>query len=159
MKIKGESIFSLFLIFVFSFIYLETKKIPPVPGGPYDVGTQFFPMYISLICIILSIKVFISSLFKQSKNKEKDADESLKKKSYIFISMLLILFLYSLILTKFGFIISTIVFLLVLYILLNKYKTNSFPGIKKISKVFLFFSLLAVSINYLFENVFKVILP
>ena len=158
-KMKGETIFCLFLIILFSFILSQSIAIPHTKGGSHDVGADFFPITISGLALILSGVVFIRNIIEDFKREKKRRREKSIISAGIFILVLLVLISYVYLLTLLGFVISTALFLFVLNIILNRFKTNSFMNMKMMFLSALGFILGSWAIYLIFTIIFEVYLP
>jgi tripartite tricarboxylate transporter TctB family protein len=147
--ILGATIFFVFGITLWFLIYIF------VPGGNgFEVDARFFPKFISILTILLSVIYFSASVIKY--NVLKKAEEQIKSENkailidevrpyIIFIIMIFYTFLFE----RIGYLTSTfIISTLTLYYL----------GIRKIHKYLIIFGVVLI-IFILFEKVLNVQLP
>lgn len=163
---KGESIFYFILIIFFSYLCFESLKIPAAKGGAVDVGANFFPISIAIILIILAIFLFIRSLKITKKDtnsrSQKEFVNNLRRNlsgSIIMLVALIILIGYVILLKKIGFVYSTIFFLVILTLILHFCENNKKIDRRIFLKTSIFSILFTITVYYIFNNFFNIILP
>jgi len=115
-----NAIGSLFFLAFSSFYFLNVFSIKKMPGSQFEVMTaSTFPYYMGLAGIIISLLIFILSFF----DKEKDVlsfaylrSLDFKTTSYFVAAMLF----YGFTIRSLGFIIATIIFLIMGFVLLKE---------------------------------------
>ena len=122
MRIKGDSLFALALFVIFSFGTYQSMVMNNPSGGPSDVGAAFFPFWVCIFIQILTAIIFVQSVLNGSRPGSDDI--SMKKRFMLFVSILLLLFLYIFFMDSIGFIFSSIPFLVLVQQLLVFFETG-----------------------------------
>jgi len=115
-----NAIGSLFFLAFSSFYFLNVFSIKKMPGSQFEVMTaSTFPYYMGLAGIIISLLIFVLSFI----DKEKDVlsfaylrSLDFKTTSYFVAAMLF----YGFTIRSLGFIIATIIFLIIGFVLLKE---------------------------------------
>jgi len=161
---KNETLFYMIMVFFFLFLTYESYQISNVKASPTDVGASFFPISISIVLLILTSILFFSSVKKNNipkkinnikYNKETKKISALK----IIASFSIILLSYAILLTRIGFIISTILFLCICTFLLYFYKNDKMMNIIIMVKSLILSCIISGLIYFVFSNMFQVMLP
>ncbi|WP_057831622.1 tripartite tricarboxylate transporter TctB family protein [Colwellia sp. TT2012] len=124
MKISKNVIGAL-IFFIFSVSYgYHAYQIPLYPGEEYDVFTsQTMPKLYAFLGIIVSILAIIMSVLNDSRttnDTEKSADDFDKKSWLQVASLIALMVYYGATLEQFGFILSTISFLIFGFLILGE---------------------------------------
>ena len=157
MRLKGDSLFALALFAIFSFGTYQSTVMKDPSGGPSDVGAAFFPFWVCVFIQILTAFIFFQSM--TAKDRPSTDGISLKKRFTLFASILMLLFLYIFIMDNVGFIVSSILFLVLVHQLLVYYETGRPSAPKGIALSALFFSIASAALYFMFNTVFKLALP
>ena len=113
MKIKGDSLFAAALFAIFSFGTYQAMIMKDPKGGPADVGAAFFPFWVCVFIQILTAIIFIQSL--RSDEKSSGGEVNGTKRFLLLTSILILLFVYIFVMDLTGFIISSILFLIIVH--------------------------------------------
>jgi hypothetical protein len=157
MKIKGDSLFAAALFAIFSFGTYQAMIMKDPKGGPADVGAAFFPFWVCVFIQILTAIIFIQSL--RSDEKSSGGEVNGTKRFLLLTSILILLFVYIFVMDLTGFIISSILFLIIVHQLLVFFETGRLSPIKGLIFSILFFSALSIFLYYMFNTVFRLALP
>lgn len=148
-KRKAEIYISLFLIII-SMVILVNDNL--VEGGvESDLGSLFLPRVVAVILIALSLSMGMKAINEIKKEKRVNAENLINKEGFsgVFI-YLAIIFFYWLSMPYIGFLISTIITMLLVAKLLNA---------QQWLKVIAMTLIVAVSINYGAKEFLHVYLP
>ncbi len=139
-----ETIFSAFLCIVSAFIFYSSTQFNMAFIGDSGLGPDFFPKIIAIILFILSAILFVGSL--RNKDKKSVYNPNMKYTFMVIFAFAVYIFLIDII----GYLISTIIFALVVITIL-----------KSKSKVLniIFAIIFPVALYLLFTYAFKVSLP
>jgi hypothetical protein len=157
MKIKGDSLFAAALFAIFSFGTYQAMVMKDPKGGPADVGAAFFPFWVCVFIQILTAIIFIQSL--RSDEKSSGGEVNGTKRFLLLTSILILLFVYIFVMDLTGFIISSILFLILVHQLLVFFETGRLSPIKGLTFSILFFSAVSIFLYYMFNTVFRLALP
>ena len=148
MTILSKNRITSILISIIASFLLYTNEQLKIPH--YDLlGSKFFPGVVCIFIIILGIALFFAKDKKIKDNKTK------VKYSYYPVIFFLILSLFYLLALEYdlGFLISSILYVFMLILILNKYHFKDFLKI-------IFFSFVTCYIVYaFFQNILKLQLP
>jgi hypothetical protein len=161
-KVKGDGLFALLLFAIFSFGTYRAVVMDDPFGGPNDVGAAFFPFWVCVFIQILAMLVFTQSVMK-AKAEQGDAGSangaSLRKRIFLFVGILLLLFLYIAVMETIGFIASSAIFLVLVHQLLVFSESGKPSAVKEFAISVAFFSAVSVGLYFMFNTVFKLALP
>lgn len=157
MKIKGESLFAAALFAIFSFGTYQAMIMKDPKGCPADVGAAFFPFWVCVFIQILTVIIFVQSI--RSDEKSGAGEVNGIKRFLLLSSILILLFVYIFVMDSTGFIISSILFLVVVHQLLVLFETKTFSPVKGLIFSTLFFSAVSIFLYYMFNTVFRLALP
>ena len=157
MKLKGDSLFAAALFAIFSFGTYQAMIMKDPKGGPADVGAAFFPFWVCVFIQVLTAFIFVQSMRSDEKNSEGEVIGT--KRFLLLTTMLLLLLVYSLVMDLIGFIISSILFLVVVHQLLVLFETGKLSPLKRIIFSVLLFSAVSIFLYFMFNTVFSLALP
>ncbi len=161
-KVKGDALFALVLLAIFSFgTYRATVMEDPF-GGPNDVGAAFFPFWVCVFIQSLCTLVFVQSVMKSSKETvpgSEDGTASIRKRIILLGGILALLFLYIFVMETVGFIISSAGFMVLVHQLLVLSKTGRPTSLMALGVSAVFFTVLSGSLFFMFNTLFKLALP
>jgi len=157
MKIKGDSLFAAALFAIFSFGTYQAMIMKDPKGGPADVGAAFFPFWVCVFIQILTAIIFVQSMRSGEKNSEGEVKPT--KRFLLLTTILLLLFVYIFVMDLIGFIISSILFLVLVHQLLVLFETGKLSSFKRIIFSVLFFSAVSIFLYFMFNTVFRLALP
>ena len=161
-KVKGDALFALVLLAIFSFgTYRATVMEDPF-GGPNDVGAAFFPFWVCVFIQILSTLVLVQSVLKASSEKtvaSGSESATIRKRVILFGGILGFLFLYIFFMESAGFIASSAVFMVLVHQLLVLSETGRPSPPKGLGISVAFFSALSGFLYFLFNTLFQLALP
>ena len=138
---------SISILFIASFLLYNNEQLK-IPH--YDLlGSKFFPRAVCIFIIILGVILFFAK-----DDKIQDHKTKAKYSYYSIISFLILSLFYLLALENdLGFLTSSILYVFILTLMLNKYRLKDFLRI-------LFFSLVTCYLIYtFFQNILKLQLP
>ena len=157
MKLKGDSLFAAALFAIFSFGTYQAMIMKDPKGGPADVGAAFFPFWVCVFIQILTTIIFVQSL--RSGEKSKGDEVNGVKRFLLLTSILVLLFVYIFIMDSVGFIISSILFLVIVHQVLILFETGVLSPIKELIFSIMFFSAVSILLYFMFNTVFRLALP
>ena len=157
MRLKGDSLFAAGLFAIFSFGTYHAMVMNDPSGGPSDVGAAFFPFWVCVFIQILTALIFVQSLRSETGKAEEGV--SGKKRVLLLSSILLLLFGYIFIMDTVGFIISSILFQVLVHQLLVFFETGGISKPKGLAFSVLFFSAVSTLLFFMFNTVFRLALP
>jgi putative tricarboxylic transport membrane protein len=163
MKLNSEKWFMVIVTIFLGLLVLLASKVPSRGISEYDVGTNVFPVMLSVMMLVISIVIlFLQAKKTKTNNNHKDEKKTnisnLEPVLYIVISFVMILF-YVLILDIVGFEISTIIFLVIMNLFIDKINTGKFMPLKYIFVRIIGFIIFTLGLTYVFEKFFGLILP
>lgn len=149
----------MFVIGVIAFIL--TFSFKSFQGTNVGVGVEFMPRVIATLILIVSAVIFINAIRSRGKETvevdfetgeviEKNSENKDYKKLVISI---IVMFVYILLTPILGFLISTALFLIAQMLIISEFLKSKIILISVIS------ILMAVIVNYIFRNIFFVMLP
>lgn len=148
-KRKAEIFISLFLIIISLFILINDNLVEG--GVESDLGSLFLPRIVAVILIALSISMGMSSIKSIIKDKKISTDDFINKDGFSGVFLYFgIIFFYWLSMPYIGFLVSTIITMLLVAKLLKA---------KQWTKVILMTLVVAVAINYGAKEFLHVYLP
>lgn len=149
---KANYILALLMILIAFFVYFYSNTF--IEAKSYDLGSAAFPKIISVLTIFLSILLIINTLKERDdKTKEKhEENEQIFNKTGTLRLILgsSIIMIYFFLINKIGFIIATLIFLIVFMRVL---------GIKKWVMSIPISIVTTFLIYFLFQDILKVQLP
>ena len=157
MKINGDSLFAAALFAIFSFGTYQAMIMKDPKGGPADVGAAFFPFWVCVFVQVLTAIIFVQSMRSDEKNSEGEVNGT--KRFLLLTTILLLLFVYIFVMDLIGFIISSILFLVLVHQLLVLFETGKLSPLKRIIFSVLFFSAVSIFLYFMFNTVFRLALP
>lgn len=157
MKLKGDSLFAAALFAIFSFGTYQAMIMKDPKGGPADVGAAFFPFWVCVFIQVLTAIIFVQSMRSDEKNSEGEVNGT--KRFLLLTTILLLLFVYIFVMDLIGFIISSILFLVVVHQLLVLFETGKLSPLKRIIFSVLLFSAVSIFLYFMFNTVFRLALP
>ena len=157
MKLKGDSLFAAGLFAILSFGTYQAMIMKDPKGGPADVGAAFFPFWVCVFIQVLTAIIFIQSL--RSSDKTGAGGVNGYRRAFLLSGILLLLFVYIVVMDLLGFIISSILFLVMVHQLLVLFETGKPSPAKGLAFSVLFFSAVSVFLYFMFNTVFKLALP
>ena len=157
MRLKGDSLFAAGLFAIFSFGTYHAVVMNDPSGGPSDVGAAFFPFWVCVAIQVLTAVIFVQSL--RSDAAPNAGDVSGKKRVLLLSSILILLFGYIFIMDTVGFIISSILFQVLVHQLLVFFETGRISKLKGLTFSVLFFSVVSIALYFMFNTVFRLALP
>ena len=157
MKLKGDSLFAAALFAIFSFGTYQAMIMKDPKGGPADVGAAFFPFWVCVFIQVLTAIIFVQSMRSDEKNSEGEVNGT--KRFLLLTTILLLLFVYIFVMDLIGFIISSILFLVLVHQLLVLFETGKPSPFKGIIFSVLFFSAVSIFLYFMFNTVFRLALP
>jgi len=157
MRLTGEAWFALALFGIFSFGTYQSMVMNNPSGGPSDVGAAFFPFWVCVFIQILTAIIFMQTVIAGSKPDASGI--SMKKRLLLFVSILLLLFLYIFFMDSVGFIFSSIPFLVLVQQLLVFFETGRPSSPRGIAFSVILFSVVSSVLYFLFNTVFRLALP
>lgn len=116
MKLKKENyIFALLMILLgVGAIYYSKDFVNNMPG---DAGPSFYPIIVSVITIILAIILMFNTFREQIKEKDQS---NFSKQGFMKVGIFVtFFFIYFYVITRIGFIISTIIFMSLFMLILG----------------------------------------
>ncbi|MCG8508536.1 MAG: tripartite tricarboxylate transporter TctB family protein [Rhodospirillales bacterium] len=161
MRVKGDALFALVLFGIFSFGTYRSLVMDNPFGGPADVGAAFFPFWVCVFIQILSLGIFLQSVFKTSRADAPSGGDPtiMRKRVMLFIGILALLFIYILVMDTVGFILSSASFLVFVHQLLVFAETGRISPPKGLVFSVIFFSVTSGLLYFLFNTVFRLALP
>lgn len=148
-KKLSETLVNLVLVLTGAILWLSAQTIEV--GAAMGQGGDFMPKLCSTIWLIIAILLFVFGLRTPDTGKNK-APISIKG----FLSTLVLLFVYVLLLKPIGFVITSIVYMFIQMMLFVPAELRN----KKNYIIFAVVSIvLPIAVNLLFVNVFSLILP
>lgn len=150
-KINTQNV-AIFILLILSIIlFVAAQDIET--GAAMAKGGDFMPKVCSGIFMGLSALLLILNIIKEKDNKEIEDKDSKSINVKGFLYTLGLLFIYILLLKPIGFIIMSIIYLFLQILLFS-------PKEKRNYMLFITISIVVpVAVNYLFINVFSLILP
>lgn len=151
----------MFVVGIIAFVL--TFSFKSFEGTNFGVGVEFMPRVIAVLILLTSIIIFVNALKSRSK-KTNDANSETEEvvevehetesKNYkkLVISIIAML-IYILLTPILGFLIATALFLIAQMLIISNFAKE------KIILFFVISILMAVIVNYVFRNVFYVMLP
>ncbi|WP_085522723.1 tripartite tricarboxylate transporter TctB family protein [Tuberibacillus sp. Marseille-P3662] len=152
-KAKRDCMNAILILVFCGFVYFETLSISAPAFG--KTGGAFFPKIVISIVALLGICLLINSLFRMKKETTDKLNLSIPKliKENKKVLLTFIIFgTYVVLLGLIGYIISTMLFLMTLYLLLT-------PKIQKVWIVGLGYIVLTLIVFFIFQNILSVFLP
>lgn len=145
----SEVVLSIILLIAGIALWFASQKIEV--GAAMGQGGDFMPKLCSTVWVLISALLLISNITMKD---EGEKTEGINLKG--FFATLILLFVYVFMLKPVGFVISSIVYMLIQMILFV-------PAVYRIKKNYILFVVLSVivpvAVNALFVNVFSLILP
>lgn len=149
----------MFVVGIIAFVL--TFSFKSFEGTNFGVGVEFMPRVIAVLILLTSIIIFVNALKSRSKKTndtnlkagevvEQETESKNYKKLVISIIAMLIYILLTPIL---GFLIATALFLIAQMLIISNFAKE------KIVLFLVISILMAVIVNYVFRNVFYVMLP
>ena len=157
MRLRGDSLFAAGLFAIFSFGTYQAVVMNDPKGGPSDVGAAFFPFWICVFIQILTVIIFVQSL--RDSERSAVSEVSGTKRFFLLTGILLLLFIYIFVMDLLGFIVSSILFLVIVHQLLILFETGRISAPKGLAFSIIFFTAVSTLLYYLFNTVFKLALP
>ena len=157
MRVKGDSLFAAGLFAIFSFGTYHAMVMNDPSGGPSDVGAAFFPFWVCVFIQILTAIIFVQSL-RFDKEVADDGVNGMKR-VLLLTSILLLLFVYIFIMDTVGFIVSSILFLVLIHQLMVLFETGRLSPPKGLAFSVLFFTAVSALLYFMFNTVFRLALP
>ncbi|MGI9570810.1 MAG: tripartite tricarboxylate transporter TctB family protein [Desulfobulbia bacterium] len=157
MRLKGDSLFAAGLFAIFSFGTYHAVVMNDPSGGPSDVGAAFFPFWVCVMIQILTAVIFVQSLQAVPKVAASEVDG--RKRLFLLSCILLLLFGYIFIMDTVGFIISSILFQVLVHQLLVLFETGRISPLKGLVFSVLFFTVVSTVLYFMFNTVFRLALP
>lgn len=162
MKRYKDLISGLFIVVVSIAMYISSNNIKKMVVT--SIGPDFFPKLVAVILGVLGIILTIQAIVRDinTSRTTSDTDEGLEKKKLNFrdifkrnldIVTLLLLILYSVLIDKLGFLISTMIYIFVQIMLMFTNRKKNYIAIVSISIVFTFI------VYFFFRKVLNVMLP
>jgi putative tricarboxylic transport membrane protein len=112
---RADQVFSIVILIFSIFVIRESWELrqPPIPGSlGYEPGAEFLPLWVSIGMAILSLALFISTTLKPKESIPGNAFPTGKSLFSIFL-LLIVLALYILLLDVIGYLISTLLLILI----------------------------------------------
>jgi hypothetical protein len=157
MRLKGDSLFAAALFGIFSFGTYHALVMNDPSGGPSDVGAAFFPFWVCVSVQILTAVIFFQSLSSQGNSVNNEV--SAKNRILLLSSILLLLFIYIFIMDVAGFIISSILFLVLVHQLLVFFETGHISSMRGLAFSIVFFTIVSATLFFMFNTIFRLALP
>ncbi len=146
---KFNYITSALLVLIAGYIFKESSGLMNVDKK--DIGPGFYPNLIAGIMIILAIALFVQTLRNHEPEEKKKERSPMAIKPYI---AMVLLVLYIFLMNKIGFIITSVLFMMILTYLFfgTEFRKNLLPSL-------CISVMVPVGIYLLFHNLLKVPLP
>ncbi|WP_261131043.1 tripartite tricarboxylate transporter TctB family protein [Bacillus sp. Marseille-Q3570] len=145
-RIAGAVLLVFCIFFYYQSTSIDTK-------GLTEISAAFFPRLLLGLIAILTIVMFIQSFLRKEKVKEKKRDKNQKEGIVWIIFALFALYILSL--GFLGFIISSFIFITLIYLLIlpekRPFKSHVIPLISLL--------VITVTLSVIFQNVLNVYLP
>ena len=162
-RFRGESAFSTALIVFFGYWVHQSLLLTSRRATVYDVGINFFPFVLSSGMLLLTVLVLVKGLLL-SKPAENGASEPWSARQLVapialFVTVFATLLMYIALLRVLGFGFATLIFLLIMNTLIFRLTNGHFLNRKEFVKRLAGFSLFAFGMPFIFENIFRLMLP
>ena len=161
MKEERSNLYSAIVFVLFGiFVYIGSFWIPVTTSD--ILGSRFFPRAVAVLIFILGIVQFAMNVkilknMKSVQENQNPESEQSKKLNWPLLLTVISLFIYYVLLLQIGFVITSILYLLVQSaVLMSK---EDFGNKKKVVIMILVSVIVPIAINAVFWNVFSIALP
>lgn len=154
-KKYGDIVVGIFFMILSVVLIVAAKQLPP--SQVMDIGPDFMPIVIGAFTFVLAAILTAMSIKNFKKNAESIDPESLPKCDYVrVLASVILVLIYVFILQPVGFIISTLIFLLLQMFVLSP---NDERDVKHIIRLAIIDVIFTMVVFFLFRYGFKIILP
>ncbi len=154
-KKYGDIIVGIFFMVLSVVLIVAAKQLPP--SAVMEIGPDFMPLVIGVFTFVLAAILTVMSIKNFKKNAESIDPDSLPKCDYVrVLASIILVLIYVFILQPVGFIISTLLFLLLQMFVLSPDDERDAKHLVRLVIIDVIFTMI---VFFLFRYGFKIILP